>query len=143
MHGIFIKLHRFFIRKNRYASVLGLRKFVEIHTQLRHCLKILSTLVYKNRLGMSIKDCFYLNFRKMKKVIENKNQTSILSRHSTISLTFFSAPKVSPFCSREWLQPSKIPPVLSGKFLAAACILDSGMYGSAVPAKKSPLISER
>ena len=41
------------------------------------------------------------------------------------------------------LQPSKIPPVLSGKFLAAACILDSGMYGSAVPAKKSPLISER
>ena len=52
---------------------------------------------------------------------------SILSRHSTISLTFFSAPKVSPFCSREWLQPSKIPPVLSGKFLAAARILDSGI----------------
>ena len=46
-------------------------------------------------------------------------------RHA--SLTFFSAPKVSPFCSREWLQPSKIPPVLSGKFLAAARILDSGI----------------
>ena len=75
--------------------------------------------------------------------MEDDFQTSILSRHSMISWTFFSAPKVLPFCSREWLQPSKIPPVLSGKFLAAARILDSGMYGSAVPAKKSPLISER
>jgi hypothetical protein len=33
------------MKKNSYASVLNLIKFVEIQTQLRHCLKILSTLV--------------------------------------------------------------------------------------------------
>jgi hypothetical protein len=33
------------MEKNSYASVLDLRKIVEIQTHLRHCLKILSTLV--------------------------------------------------------------------------------------------------
>jgi hypothetical protein len=33
------------MKKNSYASVLNLRKFVEVETQLRHCLKIVSTLV--------------------------------------------------------------------------------------------------
>jgi hypothetical protein len=31
------------MKKNSYASVLDLKKFVEVQTQLRHCLKILST----------------------------------------------------------------------------------------------------
>jgi hypothetical protein len=39
-----------------------------------HCLKIMNTLVYKNKPEMSIKDLFCPNFRKMKEVIENKNQ---------------------------------------------------------------------
>jgi hypothetical protein len=30
--------------------MIGLRKFVEMHTQFRHCLKILSTPVYKINL---------------------------------------------------------------------------------------------
>jgi hypothetical protein len=33
--------------KISYASVLNLRKFVEVQTPFRHCLKILSTLVLK------------------------------------------------------------------------------------------------
>jgi hypothetical protein len=33
------------MKKNSYASVLDLRKFVEVQTQLSHCLKILSTPV--------------------------------------------------------------------------------------------------
>jgi hypothetical protein len=39
-----------------------------------HCLKIMNTLVYKNKLEMSIKDYFCPNFRKMRKEIENRNQ---------------------------------------------------------------------
>jgi hypothetical protein len=35
------------MKKISYASVLNLRKFVEVQTPLRHCLKILSTLVLK------------------------------------------------------------------------------------------------
>jgi hypothetical protein len=35
------------MKKNSYAFVLDLRKFVEVQTQLKHCLKILSTLVLK------------------------------------------------------------------------------------------------
>jgi hypothetical protein len=33
------------MEKNSYASVLDLRKIVVVQTQLRQCLKILSTLV--------------------------------------------------------------------------------------------------
>jgi hypothetical protein len=34
----------------------------------------MNTLVYKNKLEMSIKDYFCPNFRKMKRGIENRNQ---------------------------------------------------------------------
>jgi hypothetical protein len=33
------------MEKNSYVSMLDLKKFVEVQTQLRHYLKILSTLV--------------------------------------------------------------------------------------------------
>jgi hypothetical protein len=33
------------MEKNSYVSMVDLRKIVEVQTQLRHCLKILSTLV--------------------------------------------------------------------------------------------------
>jgi hypothetical protein len=42
------------LRPNTF--VLGLRKFVEIHTQHMHFLKILSTPVYKNNSRLSIKN---------------------------------------------------------------------------------------
>jgi hypothetical protein len=35
------------MKKNSYASVLDLRKFVEVQTQLRYYLKMLSTPVLK------------------------------------------------------------------------------------------------
>jgi hypothetical protein len=47
---------------------------VEILTSYIHCLKIRNTLVYKNKPEMSLKGHFNQNFRKMRKVIENKNQ---------------------------------------------------------------------
>jgi hypothetical protein len=43
------------MKKNRNTHVLDLRKFVEVQTQLRHYLKLLSTLVYKINTGLSIK----------------------------------------------------------------------------------------
>jgi hypothetical protein len=51
--------------------VLGLRKFVEIHTQLRHCLKILSTPVYKIKSSFAIKNYICPKLRKLRKVVEN------------------------------------------------------------------------
>jgi hypothetical protein len=45
---------------------------VETLTSYIHCLKIINTTVYKNKLGISLKDYFYPNFKKMKKGIENK-----------------------------------------------------------------------
>jgi hypothetical protein len=39
-----------------------------------HCLKILNIPLHKNKPEMSIKNCFCPNFRKNKKVIENKNK---------------------------------------------------------------------
>jgi hypothetical protein len=35
------------MNKISYAYVLNLRKFVEVQTPVRHCLKIVSTLVLK------------------------------------------------------------------------------------------------
>jgi hypothetical protein len=55
-------------------NILDLRKIVEILTQYIQCLKIMSTLVYKNKSEIFIKDYFCPNFRKMKKGIENRNQ---------------------------------------------------------------------
>jgi hypothetical protein len=54
--------------------VLGLRKFVEIHTQHTHCLKILSTLVYKNNSRLSIKNYICPKLRKLRKAIEINEQ---------------------------------------------------------------------
>jgi hypothetical protein len=62
------------MKKNSYASVLDLRKFVEVQTQLRHCLKILSTPVYKINTGLSIKNYICPKHRKMRKTLENNEQ---------------------------------------------------------------------
>jgi hypothetical protein len=58
--------------------VLGLRKFVEIHTQLRHCSKILSTPVYKVNSRFAIKNYIYPKLRKLRKVVENNKQRKII-----------------------------------------------------------------
>jgi hypothetical protein len=62
------------MEKNSYASVLDLRKFVEVQTQLRHCLKIVSTPVYKINTRLSIKDYICPKLRKMRKTLENIEQ---------------------------------------------------------------------
>jgi hypothetical protein len=54
--------------------VLDLRKFVEVQTQLRHCLKILSTPVYKINTWLSIKNHIYPKLRKIRKTLENNEQ---------------------------------------------------------------------
>jgi hypothetical protein len=54
--------------------VLGLRKFIELHTQLRHYLKILSTPVCKINSRFSIKNYIYPKLRKLRKVEENSKQ---------------------------------------------------------------------
>jgi hypothetical protein len=59
------------MEKNSYASMLDLRKFVEVQTQLRHCLKILSTPVYKINIGLSIKNYICPKLRKMRRTLEN------------------------------------------------------------------------
>jgi hypothetical protein len=62
------------MEKNSYASMLDLRKFVEVQTQLRHCLKILSTPVYKINIGLSIKNYICPKLRKIRKTIEINEQ---------------------------------------------------------------------
>ena len=62
------------MKKNSYASVLDLRKFVEVQTQLRHCLKILSTRVYKINTRLTIKNYICPKLRKMRKTLENIEQ---------------------------------------------------------------------
>jgi hypothetical protein len=58
--------------------VLDLRKFVEIHTQHTHCLKILSTPIYKNNSRLSIKNYICPKLRKLRKAIEiNEQRMSI------------------------------------------------------------------
>jgi hypothetical protein len=54
--------------------MLGLRKFVEIHTQLRQCLKILSTPVYKINSSFVIKNYICPKLIKLRKVVENNKQ---------------------------------------------------------------------
>jgi hypothetical protein len=54
--------------------VLDLRKFVEMQTQLRHFLKILSTLVYKINSGLSIKHYICPKLRKLRKEIRINEQ---------------------------------------------------------------------
>jgi hypothetical protein len=62
------------MKKNRNTHVLDLRKFVEVQTQLRHYLKILSTLVYKINTGLSIKHYICPKLRKLIKAVENNKQ---------------------------------------------------------------------
>jgi hypothetical protein len=62
------------MKKNSYASVMDLREFVEVQTQLRHCLKILSTLVLKIWTGLSVKSHNCSKHRKMRKALENNEQ---------------------------------------------------------------------
>jgi hypothetical protein len=54
--------------------VLDLRKSVEVQTQLRHCLKILSTPIYKINTGLSIKNYIFPKLRKIRKTIEINGQ---------------------------------------------------------------------
>jgi hypothetical protein len=54
--------------------VLDLRKFVEVQTQLRHYLKILSTRVYKINTGLSIKNYICPKLRKIRKTIQINEQ---------------------------------------------------------------------
>ena len=54
--------------------MLDLRKFVEVQTQLRHYLKILSTLVYKINTGLSTKHYICPKLRKLRKAIEINEQ---------------------------------------------------------------------
>ena len=57
--------------------MLGLRKFVEMQTQLRHCLKILSNPVYKINSSFAIKNYICPQLRKLRRVVENNKQRSI------------------------------------------------------------------
>jgi hypothetical protein len=54
--------------------MLGLRKYVEIHTQLRHGSKILSTPIYKINSSFAIKNYISLKLRKLIKVVDNNKQ---------------------------------------------------------------------
>ena len=62
------------MEKNSYAYVLDLRKFVEVQTHLRHCLKILSTPVYKINSSFAIKDYICPKLRKLRRIVENNRQ---------------------------------------------------------------------
>jgi hypothetical protein len=58
--------------------VLNLRKFVDVQTQLRHCLKILSTPVYKINSSFAIKNYICPKLRKIRKIVEiNKQRMNI------------------------------------------------------------------
>jgi hypothetical protein len=62
------------MKKNRNTHVLGLRNFLEMQTHLRHCLKILSTAVYKINSWLSIKDYICPKLGKLRKAIEINEQ---------------------------------------------------------------------
>jgi hypothetical protein len=50
--------------------VLNLRKFVDVQTPFRHCLKIVRTPVLKNLVGIAIKSHFCPKLRKIRKALE-------------------------------------------------------------------------
>jgi hypothetical protein len=62
------------MKKNRNTPVLDLRKFVEMQTHVRHCLKILSTPIYKINSSFAIKDYICPKLRKLRKAIEVNEQ---------------------------------------------------------------------
>jgi hypothetical protein len=49
--------------------VLNLRKFVDVQTPFKHCLKIVGTLVLKIQVGISIKSHFYPKLKKIRKAL--------------------------------------------------------------------------
>jgi hypothetical protein len=65
------------MKKNRNTHVLDLRKFVEVQTQLRHCLKILSTPIYKINTGLSIKHYICPKLKKLRKEKINEQRMDI------------------------------------------------------------------
>jgi hypothetical protein len=54
--------------------VLNLRKFVDVQTPFRHCLKIVRTPVLKNLVGIAIKSHFCPKLRKIRKALEINDQ---------------------------------------------------------------------
>jgi hypothetical protein len=54
--------------------VLNLRKFIDVQTPFRHCLKIVRTPVLKIEVGISIKGHFCPKLRKIRKALENNEQ---------------------------------------------------------------------
>jgi hypothetical protein len=58
--------------------MLNLRKFVEVQTQLRHCLKMLSTLKYQISTELSIKHYICLKLRKLGKEIKINEQRTYI-----------------------------------------------------------------
>jgi hypothetical protein len=73
------------MKKSRNTPVLGLRKFVEMQTHLRHCLKTLSTQVYKINSRFSINNYICPKLGKLRKAIENNKQ-----RRSKFFLVYLS-----------------------------------------------------
>jgi hypothetical protein len=49
--------------------VLNLRKFVDVQTPFKHCLKIVGTPVLKFQVGISIKSYFYPKLKKIRKAL--------------------------------------------------------------------------
>jgi hypothetical protein len=54
--------------------VLNLRKFVDVQTSFKHCLKIVRIPVLKNLVGISIKSHFFPKLRKIRKTLEINDQ---------------------------------------------------------------------
>jgi hypothetical protein len=54
--------------------VLNLRKFVDVQTPFKHCLKIVRTPELKILVGISIKNHFCPKLRKIIKALENSEQ---------------------------------------------------------------------
>jgi hypothetical protein len=54
--------------------VLNLRKFIDVQTSFKHCLKIVRTPVLKNLVGISIKSHFCPKLRKIRKTLEISDQ---------------------------------------------------------------------
>jgi hypothetical protein len=54
--------------------VLNLRKFVDVQTPFKHCLKIMGTPVLKIYVRISIKSHFYPKLKKIRKTLEINDQ---------------------------------------------------------------------
>jgi hypothetical protein len=54
--------------------VLNLRKFVDVQTPLKHCLKLVRTPVLENLVELSIRSHSYPKLRKIRKALEINDQ---------------------------------------------------------------------